>query len=286
MRIGVTGSNGLVGSALVEVLARRGHDPVLFQRQPTASPYKRVPFVLGHALGEAAFEGLDAIIHCAYDFRARGADESRKTNVEGSVRFLACAKSAGIEKRIFVSSVSAFPGCESEYGKGKLAVEHEVASQGGVAIRPGLVFSPRLQGMFGSLWRIAKIPVLPLFNGGGQTMAVVHHEDLAEAIVAVLENFSKYAGKVFPVANPQTRTFRDLLSELARLQGRKVWFFSVPALWALTLLRLAEKCSLSLPFKSDSLLGLIGALPQYDFSLLPPLPHSYRNPIDLNLPRK
>jgi nucleoside-diphosphate-sugar epimerase len=286
MRVGVTGANGLVGSALVQTLLRQGHEVVRFQRQASDPALAVVPFALGTPVSKNAFEGLDAVVHCAYDFRLQRPEAVWKANVESSLDFFARAKAAGVGTRLFVSSVSSYPGCQSTYGKAKWAVEQTVVREGGAAVRPGLVFSPGLKGMFGALWKIVKLPVLPLFDGGTQTMVVVHCDDLAEAIVSVLEQFPVYAGKVFPVANPEPRTFRNLLLELAALQKKKVRFFSVPSRWAVALLRLAEKCAIPLPFKSDSLLGLVGALSQYDFSHLPPLGHPYRNPIDLKLTGK
>src|SRR4051812_25175654 len=70
MKILVTGGSGFIGSHVVDVLAARGHDPVIFDR--VRSPHHErgsVPTVLGDAtdteLLAVAMEGCDAVVHLA-----------------------------------------------------------------------------------------------------------------------------------------------------------------------------------------------------------------------------
>lgn len=68
---------------------------------------------------------------------------------------LEAAMQAGVNRRVFVSSMSAYEGCCSMYGKAKLAVEQEFLPQGVFCVRPGLLWSDESRGMFGKLARAA-----------------------------------------------------------------------------------------------------------------------------------
>ncbi len=85
-----------------------------------------IPFQLGSKIDPGFFQGADALIHCAWDMRATGWDEIHKTNVLGSIRLFEAAANEGVGKLTFISSISAFEGCQSMYGQAKLEVEEAV----------------------------------------------------------------------------------------------------------------------------------------------------------------
>jgi hypothetical protein len=58
---------------------------------------------------------------------------------------------AGVRRLVFISTISAFDGCRSFYGKGKLEVERITHSLGGWVIRPGLLYGEKPGGMLGRL---------------------------------------------------------------------------------------------------------------------------------------
>ena len=72
-------------------------------------------------------------------------------NVAGTEKLLAAARRDGISKIVVISSISAFEGCKSVYGKAKLAIEKLAIDFGAIVVRPGLVFSENGGAMFGSL---------------------------------------------------------------------------------------------------------------------------------------
>ena len=63
MDVAVTGSHGLVGSALVPALARAGHRPVRVVRRPTAGPDELRWDPDANAIDADALEGIGAVIH-------------------------------------------------------------------------------------------------------------------------------------------------------------------------------------------------------------------------------
>ena len=129
MTVAVTGARGYVGSRVADAIERAGGKVLRLGR--AEAPLGSEP---------PAFDGVDALVHAAWDFAPHTRREIARVNVDGSVRLVDAARSAGAERIIFVSTLSAFPGCPSMYGRAKLDVEEHVRSLGGVAVRPGLVW--------------------------------------------------------------------------------------------------------------------------------------------------
>ena len=177
------------------------------------------------------------------------------------------ARAAGVGKIIFISSISAFDGCRSLYGKAKLEIEKIALENGALVIRPGLVYGSGPGGMFGKLAaQVRKSSVIPLIGDGSQIQFLVHHEDLC----AFIENFAagkiEIAPQILTAANEQPWPFKQLLLEIARALGKKLKFIPLP--WRLVWagLKSAELCGLKLNFRSDSLVSLMHQNPSPDFS--------------------
>ena len=79
---------------------------------------------------------MSALVHCAYDFKPLRWDEIRAVNVEGARKLFPAARAAGVEKIICISSISAYDGCRSLYGKAKLEIEKIALDNGALVIRP------------------------------------------------------------------------------------------------------------------------------------------------------
>lgn len=251
--VAVTGAGGLVGGALVRALEGAGHRVRRLGRRPGDVPYE-----LGAPLDAAALQGADALIHCAWDFRAVGRDAVTRVNVDGSQALFKAARAAGVVRSLFVSSVSADPACDSDYGDAKRAAEGACAAEGGLSVRPGLVWSFPPAGLFAALERLAgALPLLPVFDGGRQPFFTVHADDLADALVLALAAKPARLSPPPALAHPAPVEFRDLLKGLAARRGRGLATVSVPGGLALLGLKTLEGLGLRPPFRSDSLRGLL-----------------------------
>ena len=262
----ITGSNGYVGSCVKNHFAANGWEIMELTRRPKPET-RAVKFQLGGEVSPAALAGVDALVHCAYDFKPLRMEDIRAVNVDGSRKILAAARAAGIPKIIFISSISAFDGCRSLYGKAKLEIEKIALAQGALVIRPGLVYGDDSGGMFGKLTaQVRQSTLIPLISDGSQIQFLVHQEDLCAFIEKCAAGKIQPIPKILTAANPQPWPFKNLLREIARRQDKKIRFVRLPwrAVWLG--LKAAEVCGLKLNFRSDSLVSLQNQNPAPDFS--------------------
>jgi nucleoside-diphosphate-sugar epimerase len=261
----ITGSNGYVGGCIKEHLCANGWEILELTRQPKPNA-RAIPFQLGAEVSPQTFAGIQALVHCAYDFKPLRWNEIRAVNVDGTRKLLQAARAAGIGKIVSISTISAYEDCRSLYGRAKLEIEKITLDHGALAIRPGLVYGNKPGGMFGKLTaQVRQSSVIPMITAGAH-IQLVHNEDLSAFI-------GRYAGgetKTFPfvltAAHEQRWAFRALLLEIARRLGKKIKFVPIP--WRLVWagLKSAEACGLRLKFRSDSLVSLMYQNPNPDLS--------------------
>lgn len=260
-RCAVTGAAGYLGGRVAATLGEAGWDTRRLVRKPSFSG--DVEFDLRGDVSPAAFEGCSALIHCAHDFAA-GVAQQRAVNIDGGIRVFDAARRAGVARFVVVSSVSAYEGCRSEYGRAKLELEQYVASVGGASLRPGMIWGRRPHGVLGALTRVtARLPLLPVFDSGRQEFVLGHVDDVALSLVACLQPDHVRGNGPLVAAHVRRWTFVELLAALAASHGRRLHTVSVPGGFALGALRAAERVGLRLPLTSDNLLGLLYPVPSF-----------------------
>src|SRR5579862_9831043 len=87
MNILVSGSSGLVGTALIPVLTAEGHDIIRLVRSKSWSPSKEMTGwnPMSNDIDAAGLEGLDAVVHLAGEPIASGRwTEAKKARIRDS----------------------------------------------------------------------------------------------------------------------------------------------------------------------------------------------------------
>jgi nucleoside-diphosphate-sugar epimerase len=254
MKVGVTGAGGYVGGRLLKALQARGHESVALGRRPLpGSEYEFHPYDLRETPDAGLLQGLDAVVHCAWDMQARTRAANDQINVGAVRRLVDAAKLAGTQVCL-ISSMSAYPGTRQIYGEAKLRCERLVADAGGKSVRLGLVYGRPPAGMFSALCRLARLPVVPLI-GARSHQFLVHQDDMVAGITALLEQ--PRVPQPIGLAHPVPVSFRALMRDLSARQGGRSWSFPVPWRPVYRSMSLAEAAGLPLPIRSDSVLGLV-----------------------------
>jgi len=222
MRVLVTGHNGYIGSVMVDVLLRAGHDVVgldtfMFEDCAFGPERAQVPTIRADVreLQESALVGFDAVIHLA----ALSNDPLGNLNPQitydinhvASVRLARLAREAGVARYLFASScslygVAADDGLLTEqaafnpvtpYGESKVLVERDVSRLASdhfspVFLRNATAYgvSPRLRAdvvvnsLVGYAFTTGEILIQ---SDGTPWRPLVHVEDISRAFLAVLE---------------------------------------------------------------------------------------------------
>lgn len=214
----VTGATGMLGSAVVEVLRERGHDPVVVSRK--AGPGRTV-VDLGTGVGlPAAVEGADAIIHAASDPRG----DARLTDVDGTRRLA----QAGIP--ILYVSIVGVDQHPYKYYKIKREGEIELAKS---ARQWTVLRATQFHGFVDLMLNLSKlsagarIPILghradvPVLVPRGFRVQPVDHFEVAERICDLTESGPTNAIEQF--AGPEQLDSLALAREWATVRGGKIW---------------------------------------------------------------
>ena len=254
MRVLVTGHNGFIGSVMVDVLARAGHEVVgldtyLFEACTFGPERRQVPSMRGDVrdveIGDLV--GFDAVIHLA----ALSNDPLGNLNPQvtydinhlASVRLAWLSREAGVKRFLFASSCSLYgvagdDGLLTEeadfnpvtpYGESKVLVERDVSrlathSFSPVFLRNATAYgmSPRLRAdiVVNSLVGYA-VTTGEIFiqSDGTPWRPLVHVEDISDAFLAALEAPRDLVhNRAFNVGrtqeNYQIRQIADMVKEI------------------------------------------------------------------------
>jgi farnesol dehydrogenase len=159
MRVLVTGGTGYLGRAVVQALAARGHDLVIFARSAGRSGLPGTAIdgdIRDRAAIERAAAGCGAISHSAalVSIWRRRREDFDDVNVGGLRNVLAVAATLGIPRVLYTSSFVALPPVGSvdpllanDYQRTKVAADRmaDEAVRGGIPlirVYPGVVYGP------------------------------------------------------------------------------------------------------------------------------------------------
>ncbi len=240
MKVAVTGASGLVGSALVRELIRKGHDVVRLVRRPTRSADELRWDPAGGRLDPATLADVDAVVHlAAVNVGDRRWTDKQKaailsSRLDGTTTISTAMAAAEPRPRVLLSASAV-----GWYGDGgdRVLTESDPAGQGWLAevvvrweattaaaedagvrvahLRSGLICSPE-GGLMGRVMPLFKVGLGSRLGDGQQYWSLISLADEVSAIVFLLD--ADIRGPVNltgpePVTNAEfTTTFRRVLS--------------------------------------------------------------------------
>lgn len=267
-RFMVTGGAGFIGSHISELLAREGHDVVIFDNFSTgrqsnlASFMHKVGVVTGDIRDSGALDdamrGVEYVVHHAAEVSAIKSVEDPEyvdeVNVVGTLKVLKSAKDNGVKRLILASSSALYgdtgktrqsetlvPSPISPYGATKICGEHYCGVYNAiygvetVCLRYFNVFGPRQnpKSQYAAVIpkfidRLIAGQNLHIYGDGEQTRDFVYVKDVARA--NYIACFSERAsGQAFNIAGGRPVSVNELAEILMAVTGKSVEVIHDPA---------------------------------------------------------
>ena len=265
----VTGANGFVGSAVVQLalqknipvraMVRESSDLTLLENTP--SEIQVCADMDDPASLARAIEGVTTVVHCAATTSSMAPDLelSRKINVEGTHALLEACRTQGVTRIINISSQSAHPDNPSVYGKTKLEQDQVVRSETQInwtILRPSIIYGPVARGIFNKMVGLCrKLPVIPVIGSGREPMRPLHVEDLAEGILQCIESPATY-GNSYDLGGADSLEFNQFLEEILQAIGQKKMLIHLPIPIALVIARVLSTFLKNPPLTPDNVTGI------------------------------
>ena len=258
MKTLVTGSTGLVGSALVERLLARGHEVRALARKTSDLSHlktTRAEIVFGDITDYDTLppivKGIELVFHAAAKVTPGWGSwkEYEKTTVQGTENMLRASAAAGVKRFLQVSShmvygdacqkgdVPADENTPCEAGKtpptfydySKMLAEQacwEHHRQGKIQvsmIRIVSAYGPRDRLLADRVYKQTSFPIVFWPGNANPRYSIVYVSDIADlAILAATSD--KAIGQVYNVAGPQPVRLKDFAKAMAKAQGGpKIW---------------------------------------------------------------
>ena len=270
----VTGATGLVGSHLVERLARDGWRVRALVRDPERARWlaeSGSDLVVGDVLDAerfaAAAVGCDVIFHAAATVTARGFtyEAYRRPNVGGARNAVAAARRAGA-RLLHVSSVAVYgptarydrgPGGTDEeaplaplptaayYARSKREAEalildaHRRGEVWATAVRPCVIYGRRDRQFVPRVGRVLRLGVAPLPGSARARLAIVHAANVADGAVRAA-GADAAGGRAYNLANDFDLPVADFCRLAGAGLGRRVRLIRFPTPLARAVLALGK----------------------------------------------
>ncbi len=253
----VTGASGMIGRTLCEHLLLEGWQVRACVRHPNSFQLDGVEsyrFEMPGCVPGDVFQGAQALLHCAATTQAKDLAGSQDVDVLGSRQLFDAARAGGVQRILFLSSVSSHDAAISNYGRSKRAIEGLLDPERDLALRLGLVLAKEGGGLFERLVSLVrKLPVIPLFGGGRQIVQPIHVQDLCRGVSLALD---RTVVGTLVLADPEGLSLHSVLEEIASRLTRRPLYLPLPYTPVLMALGLFERLGLDLPISSENLLGL------------------------------
>ncbi len=215
---GATGSNGR------EVLRQlSGHGVAL--RAIVRTPDQQRELLQGAELVKADFDDADSIARALEGIESAFLVTNSSERVEEQqLRFVECARVAGVRHIVYLSQLHAARNPPVRFLHYHAVVEHAI-SESGMAfthLRPNLY----MQGLLGFRFSI-KSEGRMMAPAGEAAVSIVDVRDIAAVATAALTQRG-HEGKIYNITGPESLTHAEMASQLSTALGKQITFVDIP----------------------------------------------------------
>ena len=251
----VTGGTGFTGSFVLRKLSKIGCEiRAIHRKTSNISAFEGLDIkwyegnVYDEDLIKAACSGVTHILHVAAAFRQPGIKDEEYHNVHvKSTKILAneALKQPNFEKFVHVSTIGVLGHIENppadettEYNPGDIYQVTKTEADQWIldfsknnklpmtVVRPAGIYGPGDKRLL-KLFKMAKLPLIPLLGFTKGLYHLIHVEDLADFIIYCAGN-SKINGKIYICGSKKATSIKEMLSIISEHNGKKPRFIRIP----------------------------------------------------------
>ncbi len=228
----VTGAFGYTGKYITARLLKEG----IRVRTLTNSPNRANPFgeaVEAHPFNfdhpDRLIESLRGatVLYNNYWVRFNYKDFDHSEAVQNTLKLIAAAKHAGVERVVHISITNPSENSDLTYFAGKARLERALMESGisYAILRPTVIFGKEDVLINNIAWTLRRLPVFGVFGDGSYRLQPIYVDDLAALAVAQARSRENC---IIDAIGPETFTYRELVQTIADLIGVRRWIISVP----------------------------------------------------------
>jgi len=231
----VTGGFGYSGKYIVRELLARGREVATLTNSPNrpselSGKIRVAPLTFSDRAALAAGLQGAKVLYNTYWVRFDQSDSSHERAVKNTLELFAAAKQVGVERIVHVSITNPSRDSKLPYFSGKARLEEALHATGipHSILRPAVLFGGEDILINNIAWALRRLPVFGIFGDGSYRIRPIHVEDLARLAVSEGE---ATGDRILDAVGPESFTFRELVSTLGQIIGKRPRLISVsPAL--------------------------------------------------------
>jgi uncharacterized protein YbjT (DUF2867 family) len=224
----ITGGTGFIGRHVVARLIENGEKIRVASRGsrkadlPGGVQQVAADVVSGEGLADA-LAGVEKVVHLVAVISEKGGQRFDPVIRGGTMKLVAEAEKASVNKLVYVSAIGAAPDPKFPYWHAKWQAEQAITASGlnYTIVRPSLVFGPE-DDFFNRLERlIRRAPVAPVAGNGKTRFQPVWVEDVVSCVVASLSE-GAHDREIVEIGGSEYYTYDEIIDLLrAKLRSRK-----------------------------------------------------------------
>jgi uncharacterized protein YbjT (DUF2867 family) len=229
MRIAVFGATGMVGRALLPLLA--DHEIVAMSRSPRESA-DGVEWVQGDAVTgagvEAALDGTDVAYHLVHSLGTRDFERQDRLAATNVSR---CAAAAGVKQIVYLGGLGGDDRAASAHLRSRRETGERLAADGVpvTTLRAAIVIGKGSAAFETILGLVKRLPVMVTPSWVSTPTQPIALSDIAGYLAGVAGR-PEALGAAFDAGGPEVMTYRQMIERIAALLHRRPLIVEVPVL--------------------------------------------------------
>ena len=221
----VTGATGFVGGLLTERLRRRGTSVRALARDPSAlddEPDLEVfpgDLLTGRGVDEA-LDGCNTAYYLVHSMESSDDGDFSSRDRRAAERFVAAARSAGVERVVYLGGLVPAEGAPSPHLASRLEVEEIIleALPASTALRASILIGARSSSFRMLVRLVERLRVLPFPGWRDNRTQPIDERDAVEYL-ARAPDVPEAAGRSLDIAGPDVVSYRRMTERIAELMG-------------------------------------------------------------------